>query len=276
MNFKAIYLISFLSVLAFNASAITICGSVKQGEMLVGRDSSATKVFFKSKQIPLYEDGTFGLALSRDEGREIHFVTVDNEKQKHDYYMFVGPTKWDIQELKGVPQRKVSPSDADQKEIDREYESVAAALSASSPFNFWHKGFMWPLEGRISGQFGGQRIMNGEKKNPHRGTDIAAPEGTDIKAANDGIVTLSGGNFFYSGNMVIIDHGQNLFTMYAHMKSTSVKVGQKVKKGDVIGKVGKTGRVTGPHLHFGASLNDVRFNPSSLLNINKDELCFEL
>lgn len=276
MNCKAIYLISFLSLLATNASALTICGKTSQGELLIGKDKSATKVFFKSNQLPLNDDGTFGIGLSRDEGREIHFVTVDEQKEKHDYYLFVTPTKWDIQEVNGVPQRTATPSDSDQKEIDRETEAVKAALSSSSPFNLWEKGFIVPVDGRISGNFGGQRIINGEKKNPHRGTDIAAPEGTPIKAANDGIVTLSGGNFFYSGNMVIIDHGQNLFTLYAHMKTTSVEVGQKVKKGDIIGTVGKTGRATGPHLHFGASINDVRFNPSSLLNINKKDLCFEL
>ena len=277
MNYKAIYLISFMCAIAVNANAITVCGKSAQGEMLLGYDKTATKVFFKSKQLPLTNDGKFGLALGRDEGGEIHFVTVDKDKEKHDYYLFVTPTEWDIQHVNGVPQRTATPSEQDQYEIDRETSDVASALETSSDFYYWDKGFVRPIDGgRISGEFGGQRIINGEKKNPHRGTDIAAPEGTPIMASNDGIVRLSGGNYFYSGNMVIIDHGHNLFTIYAHMKTTSVKVGQKVKQGDVIGTVGKTGRATGPHLHFGASLNNVRFNPSSLLNINKKDLCFEL
>lgn len=277
MNYKAIYLISALGLFASSANALTICGNSAQGEMLLGQDKTAEKIFFKSQQLPLTEDGKFGIALGRDEGNDIHFVTVDKNKEKHDYYLFVKPTKWDIQEVNGVPQSKAKPSAENQKEIDREYADVDAALGGTSEFNFWYKGFIRPVEGgRISGEFGGQRIINGEKKSPHRGIDIALPEGTDVMAANDGVVTLSGGNYFYSGNMVVIDHGQNLFTLYAHLKSTSVKVGQRVKKGDVIGKVGKTGRATGPHLHFGASLNNVRFNPSSLLNINKNDLCFEL
>lgn len=98
-----------------------------------------------------------------------------------------------------------------------------------------------PVKGRISGHFGGQRIMNGRKMNPHQGTDIAAPEGTPVKAASNGIVRLSGGNYFYSGNTVVIDHGHQLFTIYAHLKKVSVKAGDYVRQGQVIGEVGKTG-----------------------------------
>ena len=277
MIYKAICLSSILWILAISANALTMCGETKQGEMLIGKDKSITKVFFKSKQLPISENGEFALALGRDEGSEIHFVTVDKDKEKHDYYLFIKPAKWDVQELNGVPQSKAKPSASNQAEIDREYADVDASVAAESEFNFWHNGFIRPVKGgRISGEFGGQRIINGEKKNPHRGTDIAVPEGTDVMAANDGIVALSGGNYFYSGNLVVINHGQNLFTLYAHLKSTEVKVGQHVKKGDIIGHVGKNGRATGPPLHFGASLNNVRFNPSSLRNINKSDLCFEL
>lgn len=133
-----------------------------------------------------------------------------------------------------------------------------------------------PVKGRISGHFGGQRIMNGRKMNPHQGTDIAAPEGTPVKAASNGIVRLSGGNYFYSGNTVVIDHGHRLFTIYAHLKKASVKPGDYVRQGQVIGEVGKTGRVTGPHLHWGASLNGVRFTPESLLHMNNADFCFNL
>ena len=138
--------------------------------------------------------------------------------------------------------------------------------------NYWQKGFILPVEGRISGNFGNQRIFNGIPKSPHSGTDIAAPAGTEVKAAGDGIVVLNGKDYFYTGNMVIIDHGQGLQTIYAHLQESKVKLGDKVKQGDVIGLVGSTGRATGPHLHWGASLNNVRFRPHSLLDI-KDKKC---
>ena len=134
--------------------------------------------------------------------------------------------------------------------------------------DYWRDGFILPVEGRISGEFGNQRVFNGIPKSPHSGTDIAAPEGTPIKAAGNGKVILNGKDYFYTGNMVIIDHGQGLQTIYAHMKESKVKVGDEVKKGQIIGLVGHTGRATGPHLHWGASLNNVRFRPHSLLNIN--------
>ena len=108
--------------------------------------------------------------------------------------------------------------------------------------------------------------MNGQKKNPHQGWDIAVPEGTEIKAPADGIVTLSDGPYFYSGNVVVLEHGQNLSTVYAHLQKTLVKKGDKVQRGQVIGLAGKTGRATGSHLHWGASLNGTRFDAKNLLN----------
>ena len=138
--------------------------------------------------------------------------------------------------------------------------------------DFWREGFIEPVKGRISGYFGNQRIFNGVPKSPHSGTDIAAPAGTPVKASGSGKVVLSEKDYFYTGNMVIIDHGAGLQTIYAHLQKASVKTGDLVKQGETVGFVGQTGRATGPHLHWGASLNGVRFNPYSLLNIN-DKRC---
>ena len=119
--------------------------------------------------------------------------------------------------------------------------------------------------------------MNGIKKNPHAGTDIAAPEGTQIKASSDGVVVLTAPDLFYSGNVVVVDHGYGLHTIYAHMKEIHVQRGDEVKQGDILGLVGQTGRATGPHLHWGAALSNIKFNPSSLLNINNNnDFCFTL
>ncbi len=191
--------------------------------------------------------------------------------------MHIAPSQWDIQNLKGVPQRKVTPSKEDEAAILSERTLVRGALKGDRLETYWQKGFIEPVKGRISGYFGGQRIMNGKKMNPHSGTDIAAPIGTPIKASGDGIVTLTAPNTFYSGNVVIIDHGHGLQTIYAHMNKIYVKQGQSVKQGEIIGEVGKTGRVTGPHLHWGASLRNTRFNPYSLLKLNKNnDSCFNL
>ena len=192
--------------------------------------------------------------------------TVTLNADGKDYILKVAKQDWDIQSIKGVEQRKVTPLNEDEAEILREQKDVKEALTTVDNVNqAWQNGFVLPLSGRISGNFGNQRIFNGIPKSPHTGTDIAAPEGSEVKSAGDGKVLLSGGNYFYGGNMVIIDHGLGLQTIYMHLQKATVKKGDEVKKGDVVGLVGKTGRATGPHLHWGASYNNIRFRPQSLL-----------
>ncbi len=265
-----------ITVLVSQAQAIQLCGKQAQGEILSGYAPEASNVIFNQKEYALTPDGRFMIAFGRDDIKQQSFTIVDKEGNKHIYNLEIAPTKWNVQKINGIPQKKVTPSKNDQKEIDRERISVRKALSYDIEQPYWQTGFIKPIDGRTSGEFGGQRIMNGQKKNPHQGWDIAAPQGTKIKASAGGVVTLSGGDYFYSGNMVVIDHGQNLTTIYAHMSKVSVKPGDIVKQGDIIGEVGKTGRATGPHLHWGASLNGTRFNPQSLLSMNNADFCFNL
>jgi len=154
---------------------------------------------------------------------------------------------------------KVNPTNYDMKRINGEKAIIGAALQ------YWTEGdvalnFAWPIEGRVSGLFGRRRVFNGQPRNPHSGMDIAAPTGTEIHAPADGIIRNTG-DYFFNGNTVFIDHGQGLVTMFCHMNKIGVKAGQVIKQGDVIGTVGMTGRVTGPHLHLGVSLNDTRVEP---------------
>lgn len=123
-----------------------------------------------------------------------------------------------------------------------------------------HADFLVPVEGRISSIFGLRRFFNNQARRPHSGLDIASPQGTPIKAVAAGTV-IELGNFFFSGNMVYLDHGQGLITLYAHMHTINVKLGDKVSKGQVIGTVGETGRVTGPHLHLAVIANQTLVDP---------------
>ena len=251
------------------AKQVKLCGNLAQGEFVVGHVTNASKVRFNNKEYSLNKDGEFLLAFSRDENQNAKLEVFFEDNKPQSFQFAVNQSRWDIQSIKGVAQNKVTPSKADETEILREKTDVSDALNISNVNNTdWKNGFILPLKGRISGHFGNQRIFNGTPKNPHSGTDIAALEGTEIKAAGNGKVLLSGGDYFYSGNMVIIDHGQGLQTIYAHLSKVLVKVGDIVKKGDIIGLVGKTGRATGPHLHWGASINNVRFRPQSLLEYN--------
>lgn len=279
MIYKAICLTCcLLPLINFSAQAanVELCGKKAQGEILKGYAPQAEKITLNGKDYLLTPSGNFVIAFGRDEKPGQSLYITDKKGNKSEYKLTIAPTKWDIQNIKGIPQKKVTPSEADQKEINRERKDVRGSLEKRINKNYWEKGFIRPVEGRISGQFGGQRIMNGNKMNPHQGMDIAAKEGTPVKASSNGIVRLSGGDYFYSGNVVTLDHGHGLFTIYAHLKNTDVKDGDYIKQGQIIGKVGKTGRATGPHLHWGASLNGVRFNPESLLHMNNNDFCFNL
>lgn len=128
-----------------------------------------------------------------------------------------------------------------------------------------------PVEGPYSSPFGLKRFFNGEARNPHSGLDIAAPTGTPIKSPSQGKVVLTG-DFFFNGNVVYVDHGQGMISMFCHLSEIDVRVGDKLSKGDILGKVGATGRVTGPHLHWSLSLNNARVDPMLLLpNTENDQ-----
>lgn len=278
MRFKAICLTIYSLGVAVNAAALEICGDIKQGELILIKDANAQKIAVTNnlgaKKYNFDADGVTLLALHRDAPKKVVFDAVPGTDYVTHYEIDVEPVAWDIQRINGVKQSKVTPtSEADLKEIKREQKDLGRAITRYNAGDAWRNGFIVPVEGKISGNFGNQRIFNGTPKSPHSGTDIAAPEGTPVKASGNGKVVLSGKDYFYTGNMVIIDHGQGLQTIYAHLKEAKVKEGDEVKQGDIIGLVGKTGRATGAHLHWGASLNNVRFRPHSLLDINNKTCC---
>ena len=254
------------------AQPVEICGNFEQGEFLSGKAKNAVKVMLNDNEFKVNNKGEFIIAIARDEVKTPILEVFYQDDVIHKYQLDIKPHVWDIQSIKGVAQNKVTPSKEDEAEILREQKDVKKALLFNDENALLSQnGFVLPLKGRISGHFGNQRIFNGIPKNPHSGTDIASPKGTKIVASGDGKVLLAGGNYFYSGNMVILDHGQGLKTIYAHLSKALVNVGDNVKKGEVIGLVGATGRATGPHLHWGATVNNVRFRPHSLLedNINQ-------
>ena len=175
----------------------------------------------------------------------------------------VKPKKYAEQHLTIKNKRKVNPNKADSERIARESRRKRHNRKVFSD-TLPAVDFIWPVHGPISSVFGLRRFFNGQERRPHSGLDIAAPEGTPVKAAADGKV-IDAGNFFFSGNMIYIDHGQGVISLYAHLSAIGVKPGQTVKQGQVIGKVGHTGRVTGPHLHFAVYANQTLIDPLFML-----------
>jgi|TARA_B110000305_G_C19233727_1_gene536449 murein DD-endopeptidase MepM/ murein hydrolase activator NlpD len=159
---------------------------------------------------------------------------------------------------------KVTPPARDYDRINRDRQEMMAVFESFTTDRAINAGsleFITPVEGRISSPFGKRRILNDQPRSPHSGLDIAAPEGTPIKAAAAGIVRATG-DYFFNGNTVLIDHGQGLITMYCHLSKIKVELNATVEQGEVIGLVGQTGRVTGPHLHFSVNLNQARVDPA--------------
>lgn len=187
-------------------------------------------------------------------GDQVHSFEVKNKAYKEQHL---------------TVKRKHSNPPADQiKRIQKESRLSREAFERFSDINknMPYQNLLLPTTGPISSPFGLKRFFNEQARRPHSGIDIAAPRGTDIIAPMDGEIVLTG-NFFFNGNSIFIDHGQGLVTMYCHMDKLESQQGQSVKAGDVIGKVGSTGRATGPHLHWTVSLNNTRIEP--LLFIDK-------
>ncbi len=172
--------------------------------------------------------------------------------------------KYPVQKLT-LPKDMVELSPENEARADREQKKVAA-IWPNETGQVWLGNFVNPREGEISTKFGLRRVINGITKNPHSGVDVAAEEGQEVHAPNNAVVTMVD-NQFYSGNSVILDHGQGIYTMFFHLSKVLVQEGQQVKKGEVIALVGSTGRSTGAHLHWGVRMQGARVDPLELIRL---------
>jgi len=164
-----------------------------------------------------------------------------------------------------VQKQFVEPNERQAQRAVAEQEKLRQIFDHITPEKLWHGPFRLPLSGGVRGtNFGKRRILNGQPRSPHTGADFPAPTGTPIHATQTGRVVLAE-ELYFSGNTVIIDHGLGIYSLYGHLSATDVAVGDSVKAGAVIGKVGATGRVTGPHLHWGVTVNKARVNPIQLV-----------
>ncbi|MFO7715423.1 M23 family metallopeptidase [Desulfosarcina sp.] len=249
----------------FAAQALTLEGHLVQGGMAIGRVDPAVHVRFEQRSVRVSPEGLFVIGFSRDAktASEIELQHTDGSVERHP--ITIQKRTYKIQRIEGLPPSKVSPSPEDLERIGKEIARVKAVRKTNDPRTDFAQTFIWPVVGRISGIYGSQRILNGSPKRPHYGVDIAAPTGTPVKAPADGVVTLTHDDMFYSGGTLIVDHGHGLSTVYMHLHKIMVQEGQRVGQGDVIAQVGATGRVTGPHLHWGMNWFDIRLDPALLV-----------
>ncbi|WP_137885030.1 peptidoglycan DD-metalloendopeptidase family protein [Pseudomonas sp. 2FE] len=173
----------------------------------------------------------------------------------------VGSKHYAEQRITLKNQRQVNPNPADLKRIERELSEQTRAYQSFSPGTPSNLLLDKPVNGPLSSRFGLRRFFNGEERNPHAGLDFAVAAGTPIKSPAAGKVILIG-NYFFNGNTVFVDHGQGFISMFCHLSKIDVKLSQQLSRGGVIGRVGATGRATGPHMHWNISLNDARVDPA--------------
>ena len=206
-----------------------------------------------------------GIPLSAKPGK--HVVTLTGAAKKNIPFL-VGEKKYREQHLTIKNRRMVNPNADDLKRIRKEKKEIVAAFGHWRDTQQIDAGFIMPVDGPKSSPFGLRRFFNEQPRKPHSGLDLAAPKGTPIRAPAAGIVVATG-NYFFNGNTVFIDHGQGLITMYCHMDHITVNKGDVLVEGQIIGKVGMTGRVTGAHLHWSVSLNNTRVDPELFLPVSK-------
>lgn len=225
------------------------------------------RVLYKKNPVAVIKGKSNWLAItgiSLDAKKGVHQVTILNRNGKRTRKSFkVHEHKYRTQHLTIRNKNKVNPNKKSMDRIIREKklkENLIKTYSSKTP----DLSFIKPVTGRDSGRFGARRIFNKQKRRPHSGMDIASPSGRTIKATSSGKVLYSG-NLFFTGKVVYLDHGNGLISLYAHLSKNLVKKGQTIKKGQAIGKVGKTGRVTGPHLHWSVYLNGNAVDPALFL-----------
>lgn len=237
-------------------------GAVTQGGAVIGTAPGGTvELRFGDAIVPLAADGRFLIAFDRDAAPVATVTARLADGRVIRKSLIVSPRAWRLETI-DAPLRPVANSEAFMAIRKPELERIAAARAVQTGSQGWRQRFAWPSLGRISGLFGAQRIYRGQPGAYHGGIDIAAATGAPVLAPADGVVVLAAAApFTLEGNLLILDHGAGLNSAFLHLSRIDVKEGQAVRKGQLLGAVGATGRATGPHLHWGLKWHDARIDP---------------
>jgi murein DD-endopeptidase MepM/ murein hydrolase activator NlpD len=238
-----------------------LSGTLEQGSLVIGRVPAGSSVTLDGALLHVSQDGVFAFGFAFDQSAPAQLVArfPDGTEERREIAPVV--RKYDIQRISGLPEPLVTPPAEAQERIQKEHALVAEARKLDTDGLGFTQPFDWPTAGVISGVFGSQRILNGEPKAPHFGVDIAAPEGSPIRAPAEGTVAICG-DYYLEGGFTMIDHGHGVSTCYFHQSKRIAKQGDRVLRGDLIGLVGQTGRATGPHVHWGMNWFQMRLDPS--------------
>ena len=258
-----VILIIFTFITPLNA--IEFKGKFQQGHFIIGLTDPSARIIIGKKEVKVSKDGYFVFGIDRDRKFDLLITKIKDEK-KEKIIKKILKRKYNIQRIDGLEESKVTPPESVYKRIKEENNKIGKARAINSNLSFFKDQFIMPVEGIISGVYGSQRILNGKPRWPHYGIDIAAKKGTMIKSSGSGTVTMAEDDLYYTGGTIIMDHGHGISTIYSHLETVLVSVGDKINQGDIIGTVGSTGRSTGPHLDFRVNWFQTRLDPMSIIN----------
>ena len=253
-----------------NPAEFWMSGAAVQGGLVISRAPTGTRsVFLDDAALELSSDGFFLIGFDRDAPVGARLVAMLADGSKMERNIAVAPGNWRIENVAANITGGAKSSAEFQARRSAELARITAARAVRSDSAGWRQTFIRPVSGRISGLFGAQRIYNGTPGSYHNGMDIAAPQGQDFVAPADGVVTLAANDAFtLEGHLLMIDHGMGLNSAFLHASELLVKEVDLVRQGQVIGRVGATGRASGPHVHWGMRWNSARIDPKLLLPSN--------
>lgn len=240
---------------------LSFAGEFRQGALVVGQTQSGNVVQVDGRPVRVSAEGVFLLGIGRDDTEPVSIRVTGEDGTERVETRSVITREYRVQRIDGLPETKVSPPPEVLERIRAEAGLTRAARSRDDPRTDFLAGFVWPLEGPVTGVYGSQRILNGKPRTPHFGVDVAAPIGTPVVAPASGIVSLVHPDMYCSGGTLIMDHGHGLSSTFIHLSRILVTEGQRVEQGQVVAEVGATGRATGPHLDWRINLFQTRLDP---------------
>ena len=247
------------------ADVIDWQGSKQQGGLLLGKIPVGYSVSYEGRILISTPEGQFLVGLGRQAPPTIEVLLRAPSGDQTVHELRIAQRQYKIQRVDGVPQKTVTPPEAELVRIRSDSALVKRARKEVTNDLDFLAGFERPLVGPITGVYGSQRVYNGIPKSPHYGLDYAAPKGTLVMAPGSGTVRMAHRDLFYSGGTLIIDHGHGLSSTFLHLSDILVAVGTRVKRGEAIAKVGSTGRATGPHLDWRMNWHKQRIDPALVL-----------
>jgi len=258
----------FSSVTLSTQAEIQLSGEIKQGGLIIGKTQANNTVTLNERILPVSSNGDYVFAFSRNDNNEYLLKVTSPDGSIEQKTLVPAQRDYKISRVEGIKKSIMNPNKKANERAKKDREMMVNVRKISSDLTDFSQGFIAPRKARITGVYGSQRFYNGVPKNPHFGVDYAGAIGSPVKAPAAGKVLLWVPDMFYSGGTLVIDHGHGITSNFLHLSASLVKVGEQVKQGQVIAKVGNSGRVTGPHLDWRMNWHKVRFDPQLAMKVS--------